>query len=154
MNTPSSAEKPSMTPLTELSPQERLANSRKALLRHMSRHRSPENTALAIELEPSEPPIITPTPSSGQTWRLLKYATHSWWSRHPASAAADLARPLLHDYAQAHPFKLLLISAGVGAAAVVLRPWRMVSAGLLIRAVKSSGLPGVLLSRVPRNPSR
>lgn len=154
-----------MTPLTELSPQERLALSRKALVQHMSRHRPVEKNKMAIELEASEPPAIgsssssasapvSASASSGQTWNLLKYAARNWWYRHPASAAAGLAQPLLRDYAQAHPFKLLLISAGVGAAAVMLRPWRLVSVGLLLSAVKSSGLPGALLSDARRSASQ
>lgn len=140
-----------MSLLTELSPQERLALSRKALVRHMSRHCRIEENEMGLDLETGERPAIAPAPA-GQTWRILKYAVRSWWHRHPASAVADLAQPLLHDYAQAHPFKLLLISAGVGAAAVVLRPWRMLSAGVLLAALKSSGLAGVLLSGAPRSP--
>ena len=140
-----------MSLLTELSPQERLAISRQALVRHMSRHRRIEESEIGLDLESSELPAIGPT-SSGQTWRILKYAMRNWWYRHPASAVVDLAEPLLHDYAQSHPFKLLLISASVGAAAVVLRPWRMVSAGVLLAALKSSGLPGILLSGAPRCP--
>lgn len=143
-----------MSLLTELSPQERLAISRKALVRHMNRNRHLADNAndLHLDREASAAPAIAPAPV-GQAWRLLKYAARNWWYRHPASAVADLAQPLLHDYARAHPFKLLLISAGVGAAAVVLRPWRMVSAGVLLAALKSSGLPDALLSGVPRSPS-
>jgi hypothetical protein len=140
-----------MSHLTELSPQERLAISRKALVRHMSRHRRIEENEMDLDPQSSELPAIGPA-SSGQTWRIVKYAMRNWWYRHPASAVVDLAEPLLHDYAQAHPFKLLLISAGAGAAAVVLRPWRMVSAGVLLAALKSSGLPGALLSGTPRRP--
>ena len=140
-----------MSHLTELSPQERLAISRKALVRHMSRHRRIEENEMDLDPQSSELPAIGPS-SSGQTWRIVKYAMRNWWYRHPASAVVDLAEPLLHDYAQAHPFKLLLISAGAGAAAVVLRPWRMVSAGVLLAALKSSGLPGALLSGTPRRP--
>lgn len=140
-----------MSLLTELSPQERLAISRKALVRHMSRHRRIEDNEMGLDPESGALPAIEPA-SSGQTWRIVKYAMRNWWYRHPASAVVDLAEPLLHDYAQAHPFKLLLISAGAGAAAVVLRPWRMVSAGVLLTALKSSGLPGALLSGAPRSP--
>ncbi len=139
-----------MSLLTELSPQERLAISRKALVRHMSRHRRIEGNEMGLDLEPGDLPASAPA-SSGQTWHILKYALRNWWYRNPASAVADLAQPLLQDYAQAHPFKLLVISAGLGAAAVVLRPWRMVSAGVLLAALKSSGLPGALLLGAPRS---
>ena len=145
----------------ELSPQERLAISRNALVQHMCRHQRSEEKELALTPDGSEPPAIaraptstptpTPTPTPvGQTWQLLKYAVRHWWYRHPASTVAELAQPLLHDYALAHPFKLLLISAGVGAATVALRPWRMLSIGALLTALKSSGLPRALLSSAPR----
>lgn len=138
-----------MHPPTQLSPQERLAISRKALVRHMSRHQrvhQDESPPDDLDAEPLPGP-----PAGGTTWRLVKYAVRAWWYRHPASAVAELAKPLLEDYAQAHPFKLLGFSAGAGAALVVIRPWRMVSVGVLLAALKSSGLSSALLSSVPRN---
>lgn len=137
-----------MTSPTPLTPQERLAISRKALVRHMSRHRQGhDNPNNHLDFEADEPQAVAP---SGGTWSLIKYAVRGWWYRHPASAVAELARPLLEDYAQAHPFKLLGFSAGAGAAVVVLRPWRMVSVGVLLTALKSSGLSRALLSSAPR----
>ena len=77
----------------------------------------------------------------------LQQAVRVWWYRQPASSVVELARPLLGDYARVHPFKLLGTAAVVGAATALVRPWRRVSAGgLLLTAVKSSGLVGVLLS--------
>ena len=64
-----------------------------------------------------------------------------------------MARPLLTDYAKAHPFKLLGISAGAGAAIVLIRPWRMVSMGILLSTLKSSGLSSLLLSRLTPPPA-
>jgi hypothetical protein len=87
-----------------------------------------------------------PVPQGG-TLSSIKYAVRLWWHRHPASAATELVRPLLSDYARVHPFKLLGVAAAAGAAVVVIRPWRMVSASaLVVAAVKSSGLTNTLVS--------
>ena len=128
----------------DLSPQERLAISRKAIVRHMSRHHPEVKAQFDGEIEGDD----SPNQSSGHG-RLsqVKYAARMWWNQHPASAVADLASPLLNGYARAHPFKLLGISAVAGAALVVVRPWRMISgSALLIAAVKSSGLSNTLLA--------
>lgn len=131
---------------TELTPQERLAISRKAILKHMNRHHQEiENK----DYEAGVDDIDASRSSSQGTLGIIKHAASVWWHRHPANAAAELARPLLSDYARVHPFKLLGVSVAVGAAAVVIRPWRMVSFGsLLVAAVKSSGLTNTLISMI------
>lgn len=74
-------------------------------------------------------------------------AVRAWWRNHPVSVALDVAKPVVGRYAEAHPFKLLVVAAAVGAAAVVIRPWRLVSVGgLALAAVKSAAVPGVLMS--------
>lgn len=79
------------------------------------------------------------------TWGVLKHAIQAWWHHHPVSVAYDLARPAIGHYAQDKPFKLLGIAAGVGAAAVLFRPWRLVSlGGVLLATLKSSELSGAL----------
>ena len=61
--------------------------------------------------------------------------------------AVEFAQPVVARYAQENPLKLLGIAAGIGAAAVVLKPWRLISVGgLLLAALKSSELSGALLS--------
>lgn len=128
-----------------LSPQERLAISRKAIINHMNRRGHHNNASANIsgyadDAAPADPVL------QGMQSR-LKQAVRSWWYHHPASVAVELVRPLLGDYASAHPFKLLALSAGVGAAAVLVRPWRMVSVGsLALAGLKSSGLSGIVLS--------
>ncbi len=78
---------------------------------------------------------------------MLKTALRAWWRHHPVSLALQVAQPLLGQYARDQPFKLLAVSAGVGAAAVVLRPWRVVSlGGMLMAALKPSELSGAMLS--------
>ncbi len=132
-----------MASLTELTPQERLAISRKAIVRHMNRHHREIEDRSADSFDDAE----ESSPAAHGTLHMIKHAAREWWHRHPASAAIELVRPLLSDYAKAHSFKLLAISAAVGAAAVILRPWRMVSVGaLLVAVVKSSGLTSALIS--------
>jgi hypothetical protein len=53
----------------------------------------------------------------------------------------------LNRYAHDKPMQLLGAAAALGAALVVVRPWRLVSiTGLLLATVKSSGLTTTLLS--------
>lgn len=126
-----------------MAPQERLALTRQALVRHMNRnHRGHEfeagqETSEVDGSDPARPGLIS----------ALQRAIRVWWYRQPASSVVELARPLLGDYARVHPFKLLGAAAAVGAATALVRPWRRVSlGGLLLTAVKSSGVAGVLLS--------
>lgn len=130
---------------TELTPQERLAISRKAILKHMNRHhREPEDRTVN-EIDSSDLSRTAPRGTLG----VIMHAARVWWHRNPASTVVELARPLLSDYASVHPFKLLAISVGIGAATVVVRPWRMVSVGaLLVGAVKSSGMASALISMI------
>ena len=128
----------------ELSPQERLSISRKAIVRHMGRHHPEVQERFKGEIE-ADNGSNGPVEHSGLSQ--IKYAARIWWHRHPASAVADLASPFLIGYARAHPFKLLGISAIAGAVLVIVRPWRMISgSALLIAAVKSSGLSNILLA--------
>jgi hypothetical protein len=59
----------------------------------------------------------------------------------------ELATPALSDYAGRKPVQFLAIAAAVGVAAVIARPWRLISAtGLLMALVKSSQLSGLIMS--------
>ena len=155
-------DKPSASSLNELSvsarlsPQERLAASRKALVRHMSRDTRQESRDRP---EPSDraPAQDMGGQTSAKTWfgsgfswgtlRLLKRGLRSWWRHHPASFAVSVAQPLLGRYASQSPFRLLAISAGVGAALVVIKPWRLVSmGGIVLATLKSSEFSGLLMS--------
>lgn len=138
---------------TDLTPQERLAISRKAIVRHMNRHHPEAQERLDDE---SGENIGTRKVSEYAGFSKLGYAARMWWHRHPASALADLASPFLADYARSHPFRLLGISAATGASLMLIRPWRMVSgSALLVAAVKSSGLSNTLLAMLSSwaNPS-
>ena len=131
---------------TALSPRQRLNNSRQAIVRQMG-----HDTATAVEHGGSPDEID----ASASTWSLVKQTALSWWQGHPASLALDFAQPRMQRFAQAQPVKLLAISAGLGAAAVFLRPWRLISlTGLAFAALKSSevaGLASSLLASGTRN---
>jgi hypothetical protein len=121
-----------------------LASSRKAIVRHMSRDSMDEQGDDDRGAQDGENDSGN---FEGGAWGILKHALGAWWHHHPVSVAFGLARPTLKHYAEEKPLQLLGIAAAAGAAAVVLRPWRLVSIGsLLIATLKSSELSGALLS--------
>jgi hypothetical protein len=136
-------------------PQERLAISRKAILRHMTRDERP----LA---EPGEAPYEIGDESGlsadhSSFWpSAVARAVRTWWRHHPVSMAVDVATPVVGRYAKNHPFKLLGAAAAAGAVLVVIRPWRLLSVGgILVAAIKSAAVPSVLMSLFspPETPS-
>ena len=131
---------------TELpSPQERLAASRKAIVRHMTR----DEKSIARSDEPYEIGDESKLTSiaSGFWPSALTRAVRTWWRHHPVSMAVDVAKPVVGRYAKGHPFKLLGVAAAAGAAVVLIRPWRLLSVGgILLAAVKSAAVPSVLMS--------
>lgn len=135
-----------MSSFPETSPQERLAISRRAIVRHMNRDGKSRDDSGNPDLDEGEQVQSISSGSSG-TWGIVKHAIQAWWHHHPVSVAFDLARPAIGHYAKDKPLKLLGIAAGLGAAAVLLRPWRLVSlGGLLLATLKSSELSGALQS--------
>ena len=131
-----------MTTNSGLSPQQRLALSRHALVRHM-KPRDDREVHRTEEVESHD----AQSSSVGGKWLVFKRAMRAWWYHHPANVALDVAKPLVGKYAHQHPMKILAISAGVGAAVVFLRPWRLFSlGGLVLAAMKSSDIAGVVAS--------
>lgn len=93
--------------------------------------------------------------SSGKSkaWQTVKRTMRMWWQHHPAQLAIDLAKPVLDNYAREKPLQLIGLAAGAGAAAVLIRPWRLMSmTGLLMATIKSTELPGLLLSLLSKQP--
>ena len=128
-----------MSESSELSARERLALSRQAIVRQMN-HESAEPA-------PTDGAARPEIDASASTWDLGRQVVSAWWRNHPAHLALDVARPVVSSYAEGHPFQLLGISAGLGAAVVLLRPWRLMSlTGVLMAAVKSPQLSGVISS--------
>lgn len=128
-----------------LTAQQRLANSRQAIIRHMGLE-APEDGGFAPDAGAAGEDGKNIDTSAG-TWTLAKQVASTWWHGHPARLAVDIAKPALQTYAEHQPLRLLGISAGIGAAAVVLRPWRLISVtGLLLAALKSSEISGAVQS--------
>lgn len=94
-------------------------------------------------------------------WRLLKRTALRWWQRHPASTVTEVAMPLLGAYTRQEPLKVLGVAALLGAAVVVTRPWRLLSAGALLAATfRPADMSALVLSMLtqvsaeaPRNNS-
>lgn len=146
-----------MTNLPE-SPQTRLAASRKTLIRYMARDENadasgPGGASGAAHFDAFEDQQSNGRRSTwrASTWQVFKHAVLRWWQHHPAHMAVDIGRPFLNSYARSKPLQLLGIAAAVGAAAVIVKPWRLVSVtGLALAAVKSTRLSTTLLSLLPR----
>lgn len=120
--------------LESLTAKQRLAISRNAISRHMSRgrvHRDEDDIDDAGN---------DPTLAQRGTWGKLKFLARSWWRNHPANYAVQIARPSIDDYAAKEPFKLVGLAAAVGAAAMVIKPWKILPlTALLLAPLKSSG---------------
>ncbi len=133
-----------------LTPQERLTASRTALVLHMTRNdvqaQARARETLSIDPEIGREPIA-PSPHGARPFGGMSNAARVWWQRQPAYYAYDFARPVLGRFAERNPLKFLAIAAGVGAVAVLAKPWRLVSlGGLAMAAVKSAAVPSVLLA--------
>lgn len=141
-----------MTPPPE-SPQARLAVSRNALVRQMVR-----GDGCVGNDTPNGPDSSDYAQAGGgyegadrsSVWHVFTQAAMAWWQHHPAQVAIQIGRPLLNSYAREKPLQLLGIAAGVGAAAVLVKPWRLVSAtGLAAALLKSTKPSTALLSLLP-----
>lgn len=86
--------------------------------------------------------------TTGEGWfGHVKRALGTWWRHHPAHMGLELATPMLSSYARRKPMQFLGMSAALGAAFVVVRPWRLISAtGIVVALLKSSQLSGLLMS--------
>ncbi len=137
-----------MTTPDNLTPQQRLASSRQALVGYMARNGDAAPTSNDTSGQASDNPLAG---GRGNFWKTVRRTVQAWWRHHPAHTALDvasgMAHPVLNRYAKDKPIQLLGAAAALGAALVVVRPWRLVSiTGLLLATLKSSGLTPTLLS--------
>ena len=90
----------------------------------------------------------TASPTQDATfWRKAREAGRRHWEDHPARLAVDLVAPLLSHWGRRHPLAFVGIAAAVGAALVMARPWKLMSAtGVLVAALKSSNLASLAMS--------
>jgi hypothetical protein len=143
-------------------PQERLAQSRRAIVRHLRKDDRGFRAEDGAE-ESSEDgragdgsAAASRFPRMQSTWwPLLARAGRTWWRHHPAHLATDIATPVLKAYAREKPLQLVGLAAGLGAAAMLIRPWRRVSFTRMVTGVLGSAeLSGAVLSVLNSNLKR
>jgi len=153
-----------------LTPQQRLATSRRAIVQSMHRdhqeHRSddmPDSPTThsddgdeTLEGESNSTRSARPH-SSGLNglWRTVRRTASTWWQSHPAHLAVDVVHPMIEKYAQANPLKLLGVAAAVGAVVVIAKPWRLISVtGLVVAAFRSTQMSSLIASVLSSPPAR
>lgn len=133
-------------------PQDRLAASRRALVRYMTADEDVSIGQRQQIRDQDEDSVKETLPARGVLQNIQR-AVRVWWHRHPAQLVLELGKPVLGKYAEEKPFQLLGFAAAVGAAVALTRPWRMVSpAGLAVTAFKSVKASGLLLSLLSTHP--
>lgn len=139
-----------------LTPQQRLAISRRALVRQFQGGDAHREEATAYEQDDAD--ADTPRPQStfsmnGKGWfSIARRVGERWWRRHPANAVGQLAYPLLQRYAREQPYKVLGIAAGTGALLVVTKPWRLLSITAMAAAVlKTSDMADLVTTLMHNN---
>jgi hypothetical protein len=148
---------PRVAHLPGMSPQERLAISRRAILQCMTHSGRDGGEPLqgdaadgAGEASGSKRPG-----SLGRLWRALRRTTTIWWRNHPASLAVEVVKPALGQYARAHPLALLGVAAALGAVVVLAKPWRLIPVtGLLMATFKSKAFTHFIASALMPDPGR
>ncbi|MGJ7500967.1 hypothetical protein ACSFBF_11460 [Variovorax sp. ZT5P49] len=154
-----------------LTPQQRLALSRRALVRQLNDSAdAPDNDDLEYaqhETPAAAPPHDRhPRNPRGERGRsegggrnnvwlgVGRSVVERWWRRHPAHAVGQLARPLLEHYARKEPAKLMAAAAATGAVLVLVRPWRLLSATAVLAAVlKTSDVADLVNTLMQKTPS-
>ncbi|WP_218510496.1 hypothetical protein [Variovorax sp. dw_308] len=137
-----------------LTAQQRLAVSRRALVREM-------NGGAPQELPLRASAYESATTGSGAgflehfAWaKVGRKVVERWWRRHPANAATQLARPFLDRYAKEQPGKLVAIAATSGALIVLAKPWRLLSVTAVVTALlKSSDIADMVTTLMQKNSS-
>jgi len=131
---------------SSLTPQQRLAISRRALFNQIETVVDQDAAAANPATTYAETPHRPASPSSnarkkrglldGLPWLQVAQSFGArWWRRHPANAMLQLAHPLLQRYARKQPGKLIGIAAGTGAVIMLVKPWRLLSVTALAAAV-------------------
>ena len=129
-------------------PKQRLQASRQAIVVHLARNsrRRSHDTRPDDDTDHGSAP---PQYSGPGWWRVARQAAAAWWRGHPLHSATMVARPVLEGIAREKPVQVLAVAAAVGAAVVVIKPWRLVSAGALLAAtLKSTDITRLVMSMV------
>ena len=76
-------------------------------------------------------PILTPQERlSNSRSEIANFMQHN-------NQILDILKPVVASYAKSDPIKTLGIAAGLGAAIIVFKPWRLISIGGLLALLKS-----------------
>lgn len=150
-----------------LTPQQRLAVSRRAIVQSMNRDHHEHSHDEAPEGASSRPAEEAVRASGGASrsnqkhssgfnglWRVVRRTASGWWRSHPASLAVDVVQPMVENYARANPLKLIGIAAAVGALVVTAKPWRLISVtGILVAALRSTQMSSLITSVLSSPPT-
>ncbi|MDM0038100.1 hypothetical protein QTH89_16850 [Variovorax sp. J22G21] len=134
-----------------LTPQQRLAISRRALVQQL-RGEAPPVAPERARSGAQPPRPRKPSLFDRVAWLpVARSMAERWWRRHPANAVGQLARPVLDRYARENPAKLVAVAAAAGAVIVLVRPWRLLSVGALVAAALKSSDIADMVTTVMRN---
>ena len=130
---------------TAASGQPDIEHTRRELLNFLARQNNSESSA-SVRTQPRRNGESEKAP--GFSWSsLLESGLASWWHGHPARAGAHLLRSATEDYARRKPLQVVAVAAIAGAAVVLLKPWRLISAtALMLSLVRSSNFTGIATS--------
>jgi len=158
----SDTERPSLTP------QQRLAISRRALVRQLHGGEARGHDRPAFDGDADDELEYAHHDTSGEPaherrasrngnniWGgVARSVVQRWWRRHPAHAVGQLARPVLEHYARKEPAKLMAAAAATGALLVLVKPWRLLSVTAVLAAVlKTSDVADVVNTLMQKTPS-
>ena len=157
------------TERSSLTPQQRLANSRRALVRQLQGGEARDHDRQALGGDTEDELEYAHHDASGEPaherhasrrggnsiWGgVARSVAQRWWRRHPAHAMGQLARPLLEHYARKEPAKLMAAAAATGALLVLVKPWRLLSVTAVLAAVlKTSDVADVVNTLMQKTPS-
>lgn len=136
-----------------LTAQQRLALSRRALVRHLRGDDEDDESKFTSDstIHRRQSGGVSSLLASTPYGAVVRNLVERWWSRHPANAAGKLARPMLQRFANEQPVKLIAAAAGVGALVVLVKPWRLLSiTALLAAALKTSDIADMVTTLMKR----
>lgn len=131
-----------------MTPAEKLARSRLAIVEFIQRREDRREGRRSPPPESAGEAHADEGVSSSLAWFSgMTGAARAWWRHHPAQLVLELVKPSLQSQMRRKPFQMLGLAAGLGAALVVTRAWRLISlTTLLIAVVKTSQLSGAVMS--------
>jgi hypothetical protein len=151
-----------------LTPQQRLAASRRAIVQSMHRDQRQNSHDDTVQSAPAQPTEAGHASAAGASrsnrkhssgfnglWRVARRTASGWWRSHPASLAVDVVQPMVENYARANPLKLIGIAAAAGAFVVIAKPWRLISVtGVVVAALRSTQVSSLIASFLASPPTK